>query len=50
MPEDFYKLYEYCENKKINISGIMCIPPFNKDQEYFKKCHLLEMRPIVTLF
>ena len=37
MPEDFYKLYEYCENKKINISGIMCIPPFNKDPRIFFK-------------
>ena len=30
MPEDFSKLYDYCKNKNLHISGIMCIPPSTK--------------------
>ena len=37
MPEDFYKLYDYCKNKNLHISGIMCIPPFDKDPRIFFK-------------
>ncbi len=37
MPEDFSKLYDYCKNKNIHISGIMCIPPFDKDPRIFFK-------------
>ena len=42
MPEDFSKLYEYCKNKNVRISGIMCIPPFDKDPKiFFKKMSLI---------
>lgn len=37
MPEDFSKLYDYCKNKNLHISGIMCIPPFDKDPRIFFK-------------
>lgn len=35
MPADFEKFYKYCISKKLKISGIMCIPPNNKDPRLF---------------
>mgnify|MGYP001283127992 FL=1 len=35
MPSDFETLYQYCINKKLKISGIMCIPPQNEDPRPF---------------
>ena len=38
MPSDFETFYQYCINKKLNISGIMCIPPQNEDpRPFFEK-------------
>ena len=35
LPENFNEFYHYCLGKGLKISGIMCIPPFNKDPRYF---------------
>ena len=35
LPAEFEKFYQYCINKKLKISGIMCIPPQNKDPRPF---------------
>ena len=35
MPSDFETFYQYCINKKLKISGIMCIPPQNEDPRPF---------------
>ncbi len=43
LPDDFRKFYDYCINKDLKISGIMCIPPFDKDPRYFFE-KMLEIR------
>ena len=35
LPENFNEFYYYCTSKGLEISGIMCIPPFDKDPRYF---------------
>ena len=41
-PDDFNEFYNYCINKKLNISGIMCIPPQDKDpRPFFEKMNVL---------
>ncbi len=44
--EDVENFYETCKNNlDLNIIGLMCIPPFDKDPEpYFKKIQLLSER------
>ena len=38
MPSDFETFYQYCINKKLKISGIMCIPPQGEDpRPFFEK-------------
>ena len=38
LPEDLENLYNLCVEKKLKISGLMCIPPFNKpSKEYFQE-------------
>mgnify|MGYP001213580354 FL=1 len=38
MPSDFETFYQYCVNKKLKISGIMCIPPQSEDpRPFFEK-------------
>ena len=42
LPESLPKLYEFSLNKKLNIVGLMCIPPFDKDVRiYFEKMRFL---------
>lgn len=42
LPESLPKLYEFSLNKKLNIVGLMCIPPFDKDVRiYFEKMSFL---------
>ncbi len=41
-PDNFNEFYNYCINKKLNISGIMCIPPQDKDpRPFFEKMNVL---------
>tara|TARA_A100001011_G_scaffold71587_1_gene73419 strand:- start:5540 stop:6166 length:627 start_codon:yes stop_codon:yes gene_type:complete len=35
LPENFNEFYYYCKSKGLEISGIMCIPPLNKDPRCF---------------
>ena len=35
LPENFNEFYYYCKSKDLEISGIMCIPPINKDPRFF---------------
>tara|TARA_B100000886_G_scaffold340312_1_gene309120 strand:- start:2144 stop:2806 length:663 start_codon:yes stop_codon:yes gene_type:complete len=36
--EELSDFYEYCKNLNLNIIGLMCIPPYNKDSlKYFLK-------------
>ena len=38
-------LYNYCEELKLNIIGLMCIPPSNEDvKKYFKETNLLNKK------
>ena len=42
-PNNFNEFYHYCINKKLNISGIMCIPPQDKDpRPFFEKMYTLK--------
>ncbi len=42
LPESLQKFYEFSLNKKLNIVGLMCIPPFDKDVRiYFEKMRFL---------
>ncbi len=35
---ELFDFYDYCKNLKLNILGLMCIPPFNEDStKYFIK-------------
>ena len=43
MPSDLNYLYNYCVQKKLNIVGLMCIPPIAADPEiYFSKMLVLK--------
>ena len=43
MPDDFEKFYQYCIDKKLNITGLMCIPPQDKDpSHFFEKMHSIK--------
>ena len=43
--EDLLDFYEYCLKLDLNIIGLMCIPPFNKDStEYFQKMQVLNKK------
>ena len=35
--EELYNFYNYCLSQKLNIEGLMCIPPANKDPVIFFK-------------
>ena len=35
LPNNFNDLYQYCLSNHLEISGIMCIPPFDKDPRFF---------------
>ena len=35
LPKNFNDLYQYCLSNHLVISGIMCIPPFDKDPRFF---------------
>ncbi len=35
LPENFSEFYHYCISKGLSISGIMCIPPVDKDPRYY---------------
>lgn len=40
---DLYQFYNYCLSNKLNITGLMCIPPVDKDPViFFKKMILLK--------
>lgn len=40
---DLNQFYNYCLSNKLNIAGLMCIPPINKDPNiFFKKMILLK--------
>ena len=42
-PDDFNEFYHYCINKKLDISGIMCIPPQDRDpRPFFEKMNILK--------
>ncbi len=42
LPEDLDDLYNLCVEKKLKISGLMCIPPLNKpSKEYFQEMKFL---------
>ena len=42
LPENLPKLYNFSLNKKLNIVGLMCIPPLDKDVRiYFEKMKFL---------
>jgi len=43
LPENFDNFYKYCIHKGLKISGMMCIPPFNKNPRYFFE-KMLEIR------
>ena len=39
---DVYDFYIYCKNLKLDVIGLMCIPPFNEDtKKYFEKMNEL---------
>ena len=41
-PEDLEYLYDFCIKNSLNISGLMCIPPFDKNaKNYFDKLRSL---------
>ena len=43
--EELLDFYEYCVKLDLNIIGLMCIPPFNKDStEYFQKMQVLNKK------
>ena len=43
--EDLLDFYEYCVKLDLNIIGLMCIPPFNKNStEYFQKMQVLNKK------
>ena len=40
--DDLQDLYNYCKEFKLDVIGLMCIPPANDDPEkYFKEMNLL---------
>ena len=40
---ELHNLYNYCRKLNLDVIGLMCIPPFNKDPEkYFKETNLLK--------
>jgi len=42
LPDNLESLYEHCIMKNLNISGLMCIPPFDKNaKHYFDRLRLL---------
>ena len=42
LPDEAKELYKYAISNNLNIAGLMCIPPFNKEPyEYFKKMCIL---------
>ena len=43
--DDLQDLYNYCKDLKLNVVGLMCIPPANDDPEkYFKETNLLNKK------
>ena len=42
LPDEAKELYKYAISNNLNIAGLMCIPPFNKEPyDYFKKMCIL---------
>ena len=35
MPEDIFEIYNYSKNLKLNIVGLMCIPPNDENPKYY---------------
>ena len=33
--ENLFKFYEYCKDLKLNVIGLMCIPPYNQNPQKF---------------
>ena len=43
LPTEFEEFYQYCMYKKLKISGIMCIPPVEKDPgPFFEKMNIIK--------
>ena len=43
--DDLADLYNYCKNLKLDVIGLMCIPPANEESEkYFKETNLLNKK------
>jgi len=43
--EDLTDLYNYCKDLKLDVVGLMCIPPVNEEPEkYFKETNLLNQK------
>ena len=43
--DDLQDLYNYCKDLKLDVVGLMCIPPANDDPEkYFKETNLLNKK------
>ena len=42
---ELFEFYDYCTSLKLNILGLMCIPPFNEDsRKYFMKIRELNKK------
>ena len=42
---DVYDFYNYCKNLNLDVIGLMCIPPFNKDtKKYFEEMNELNKK------
>ena len=43
--DDLADLYNYCKDLKLDVIGLMCIPPANEEPEkYFKETNLLNKK------
>ena len=43
--DDLEDLYNYCKDLKLDVVGLMCIPPANdKPEKYFKETNLLNKK------
>jgi len=43
--DELISLYNYCKDLKLNVIGLMCLPPINEDpNKYFKEIYLLNKK------
>ena len=43
--DELISLYNYCKDLKLNVIGLMCLPPINEDpNKYFKETYLLNKK------